>query len=100
MALINSSKTDSKEEVVLPLLSAKAANKLAASSTKEMELQKVADLIRITATANKYKVSVTDLNYPMYVYEQLISKGYIVVHASVNSLNIMWTNESIAKDNV
>ncbi len=99
--MINNSKSSSKEEeVVLPLLSAKEANKLAASGTKEMELQKVADLIRATATANKYKVSVADLNYPMYVYEQLVSKGYIVVHASVNSLNIMWTNESITKDNV
>jgi hypothetical protein len=88
---------NSKEEIILPLLSAKGANKLAASGTKEMELQKVADLIRATATANKYKVSVADLNYPMYVYEQLTkdSNGYVVVHTSVNSLNIMWDKESI-----
>jgi hypothetical protein len=88
--MINSSSSNKKEEVILPLLSAKEANKLAASGTKEMELQKVADLIRTTATANKYKVSVVDLNYPMYIYEQLVSKGYVVVHTSVNSLNIMW----------
>ena len=41
---------NSKEDIILPLLSAKAANKMAASGTKEMELQKVADLIRTTAT--------------------------------------------------
>lgn len=94
--MINNS-NNKKEEVVLPLLSAKEANKLAASGTKEMELQKVADLIRSTATANKYKVSVVDLNYPAYVYEQLISKGYIVVYKDTTSLNIMWTNESLGK---
>lgn len=94
--MINNSNSK-KEEVILPLLSAKAANKMAASGTKEMELQKVADLIRTTATANKYKVSVADLNYPMYIYEELVSKGYLVVHTSVNSLNIMWSNESLGK---
>lgn len=95
--MINNSKSSNKEEVVLPLLSAKEANKLAASSTKEMELQKVADLIRTTATANKYKVSVVDLNYASYVYEQLISKGYIVVYKDTTSLNIMWTDQSLGK---
>lgn len=96
--MINSSKSSSKEEVILPLLSAKAANKMAASGTKEMELQKVADSIRAAATGNKYKVSVVDLNYPMYVYEQLTKKGYLVVHVNVNSLNIMWSNESLGKN--
>lgn len=96
--MINSSNSSSKEEVVLPLLSAKAANKLAASGTQEMELQKMADLIRTTATANKYKVNVVDLNYPMYVYEQLTKKGYLVVHVNVNSLNIMWNSESLNKE--
>jgi hypothetical protein len=94
--MINSS-SSKKEEVILPLLSAKAANKMAASGTKEMELQKVADLIRTTATANKYRVSVVDLNYPMYVYEELTKKGYLVQHINVNSLNIMWSNESLGK---
>jgi hypothetical protein len=97
--MINSNNSK-KEEVILPLLSAKAANKMAASGTKEMELQKVADLIRTTATANKYKVSVADLNYPMYIYEELTKKGYLVVHTNVNSLNIMWNNESLGKNNV
>jgi hypothetical protein len=43
---------------------------------------------------------VTDLNYPMYIYEQLTkpSNGYIVVHTDVNSLDIIWSNESINKD--
>lgn len=97
--MINSNNSK-KEEVILPLLSAKAANKMAASGTKEMELQKVADLIRTTATTNKYKVSVADLNYPMYIYEELTKKGYLVVHTNVNSLNIMWNNESLGKNNV
>jgi hypothetical protein len=95
--MINSNNSK-KEEVILPLLSAKAANKMAASGTQEIELQKVADLIRTTATANKYKVSVVDLNYPMYIYEELTKKGYLVVHTSVNSLNIMWSNESLNKE--
>lgn len=97
--MINNSKSVSKEEVILPLLSAKEANKLASSGTKEMELQKVADLIRTTATANKYKVQVVDLNYPMYVYEELTkdSNGYVVLHTGVNSLSIIWTNESLNK---
>lgn len=93
-------KSSSKEEIILPLLSAKEANKLAASGTKEMELQKVADLIRASATANKYKVSVVDLNHPAYVYEQLTKKGYIVVYVGITGLNIIWSNESLGKINV
>jgi hypothetical protein len=87
--------TSIKEKEILPLLSAKEANKLANTGTKEMELQKVADLIRSRAEQFYFDLQVKDLTYSIYIYKELIKQGYIVIHADLSSLSIMWKLEHL-----
>ena len=89
---MNNKTTEIKVEI-LPLLTAKQANTLANSLTKEMELQIVADKIRVVVngtTSFKYKLELVDIRYGQYIYDELIKKKYCVLFKGPKELTVMW----------
>lgn len=92
--MINKTNKSNKTEVeILPLLSANEANELANSLTEEMELQLVADKIRMAVngtTSFKYKLELVDIIYCQYIYDELIKAGYNVIFKGPKELIIIW----------
>jgi len=82
--------TQNKEQVVLPLLNAKEANRLANNVDRDEELQKVADMIRQRATNGYTDVVIPFISNVEYIEKELSKNGYVVIYKDVFSLNISW----------